>query len=672
MTTETTPETTPAPTTAPETAPETATAKETLGFQSEIKRLLHLMVHSLYSNREIFLRELISNASDANDKLRFAALTDESLHEGEEGFQIEVDFSPTLHTITVTDNGIGMSRAEVIEHIGTIAKSGTDEFFHALTGDQQHDAHLIGQFGVGFYAAFTVADRVTLSTRRAGLPAEEGVRWESDGGGEYTIERITRRRRGTEIRLHLKEDAHDLLDGWRLREIVRRYSDHISYPITMPKEAGAHEAGEGAGGVEGGGEVTGHETVNQATALWQRPKKEIEDKEYAEFYKHIAHDYDPPLAHVHSRVEGHLEYTTLFYIPAHAPFDLWDRQSDHRGVKLYVRRVFIMDDAEKLLPRYLRYIRGVVDSADLPLNVSREILQHNKVIEIIRNASVKKILGMIEDLAGTDLYPAFWSEFGRVLKEGVVEDPANRERIAALLRFSSTRAEGEGQTLSLADYIGRMREGQKEIYYLVAEGYRTARASPHLEIFRQKAIEVLLLWDPVDEWVMSVLTEFDGRPLRSVAKGALDLGEIATGEGGEGPAQEAAAAASPELRALLERMGEILKEEVREVRATHRLTTSPACLVADRDDMALNLRRILEASGQKISGSKPVLEVNPGHPLIHRLCRETNGERIADWSRLVYDQSVLAEGGKLEDPAAFVHRLNELLLLVSREGPNVV
>jgi molecular chaperone HtpG len=625
----------------------TETSKETLGFQAEVKQLLQLMIHSLYSNREIFLRELISNASDACDKLRFEALHNAGLFESDPDLGIKVSFDKAARTLTVADNGIGMSREEVIHNLGTIAKSGTREFFSQLTGDQQKDAHLIGQFGVGFYSSFIVADRVTVTTRRAGLAADQGVKWESEGAGEFSIEMVDWPARGTEIVLHLKEGQDDLLSGWQLRQIVRKYSDHIVQPIVMRKE----EWKDGAQ-VETGED----ETVNQASALWARPKADISDEQYKEFYKHVGHDFDAPLAWLHARVEGRQEYTQLLYVPAHAPFDLWDRQQRH-GVKLYVRRVFIMDDAEQLLPVYLRFVRGVIDSNDLPLNVSREILQESKDIEAIRAGCTKKVLGLLEDLAENrkEDYAKFWQAFGRVLKEGVGEDPANREKIAGLLRFASTHADTDEENVSLADYLGRMKDGQEKIYTVTADSFTAAKNSPHLEIFRKKGIEVLLLSDRVDEWVLGHLAEFQGKPLASVAKGGLDLGKLE--DAAEKQAQEEQAGAFKEL---VEKIRATLGERVKDVRVTHRLTDSPACLVADEHDMGGNLARLLKAAGQKVPPSPPILEINPDHPVVQRLKYEE--KRFDDWSAVLFDQALLAEGGQLEDPAAFVRRVNALML----------
>jgi molecular chaperone HtpG len=625
--------------------------RETLGFQAEVKQLLNLMIHSLYSNKEIFLRELVSNASDAADKLRFEALTDKALYESDPELKIRVTFDKAARSITIADNGIGMSRQEVIDNIGTIAKSGTREFFEKLTGDEAKDAHLIGQFGVGFYSSFIVADKVTVVTRRAGLTSEHGVRWESDGGGEYSIEMIDRPQRGTEVTLHLREGEDELLSGYRLRSIIRKYSDHITLPILMKKEEWDKDKNENRLTDE-------DETVNQAGALWARPKSEITEEQYHEFYKHVAHDFEAPLSFTHNKVEGTKEYTQLLYIPSRAPFDLWDR--DHRrGLKLYVRRVFIMDDAEHLMPPYLRFVRGVIDSNDLPLNVSREILQESRDVEMIRAGSVRRVLSMLEELAENDKekYATFWKEFGRVLKEGLGEDHANRERIAKLVRFASTHSDTEEQNVSLADYVGRMKEGQDKIYYVAAETFAAAKNSPHLEVFRKKGIEVLLLTDRVDEWAVSFLTEFEGKPLQSVAKGGLDLGKLAD----EAEKQEQEKAAG-EYKDLIERIKKALGEKVKDVRATQRLTESPVCLVADEHDMGMHLERLLKAAGQTVPSSKPILEVNTHHPLVQRLKDEADDARFGDWSEVLFDQALLAEGGQLEDPAGFVKRLNQLVL----------
>ncbi|MBE0612301.1 MAG: molecular chaperone HtpG [Burkholderiales bacterium] len=636
---------------------DTAT-KETLGFQAEVKQLLHLMIHSLYSNKEIFLRELISNASDAADKLRFEALSDASLYGTDADLRIRVSFDKAARTLTVSDNGVGMSRDEVIANIGTIAKSGTREFFQALTGDQAKDAHLIGQFGVGFYSSFIVADRVSLVTRRAGLATSEGVRWESDGGGEYSIEAVEKAGRGTEVTLHLREGEDDLLDGFRLRALIRKYSDHIALPIRMEKSVWDEDTKEQKPGGE-------DETVNQASALWARPKAEISDEQYQEFYKHVAHDFETPLAWTHNRVEGRHEYTQLLYLPAHAPFDLYDRTHRH-GIKLYVRRVFIMDDAEQLLPAYLRFVRGVVDSSDLPLNVSREILQQSKDIEAIRSGCTKRVLALLEDLAQNqkDKYTGFWKEFGLVLKEGVGEDHANKEKIAALLRFSSTENDSEEQGVSFADYVARMKPGQEKIYYVTADSFLAAKNSPHLEVFRKKGIEVLLLAERVDEWLVSNLTEFEGKALVSVARGDLDLGKLE--DEAEKKEQEKQAG---EYKDLTDKVKQALGEQVKEVRVTLRLTASPACLVSDQYDMGGNLARILKAAGQKVPDSKPIMEINPGHPLVQRLKYEES--QFADWCQVLFDQALLAEGGQLEDPAGFVKRLNELMLALSGSASKI-
>ncbi len=643
--------------TSPAEAP--AEKSQTLGFQAEVQQLLHLMIHSLYSNREVFLRELISNASDACDKLRFEALNDGSLFENEPELAIRIDVDPASRTITVSDNGIGMSREEAIEHLGTIAKSGTREFFRQLSGDQQKDARLIGQFGVGFYSSFIVADRVTVRTRRAGHPANRGVNWESDGGGEFSVTDIDRPQRGTAVTLHLREGQDDLLSGAELRRLVRKYSDHIVQPIRMKKQQWDRDKGESI-------ETAEDETVNQASALWARPKSEIGEEQYREFYNHVAHDFEPPLAWVHAKVEGRQEYTQLLFIPSHAPFDLWDRQQRH-GIKLYVQRVFIMDDAEQLMPVYLRFVRGVVDSSDLPLNVSREILQQSHDIEAIRAGCAKRVLGLLEEMATNDAekYARFWSEFGRVLKEGIGEDPANRTRIAGLLRFASTHDESAGESVSLPQYLSRMKPGQEHIYYVTAESAAAARRSPHLEFFRTKGIEVLLLSDRVDEWVIAHLSEFEGKSLRSVARGDLELEQLA--DETEKREQERERDA---LKDLVARMRTALGERVKDVRVSHRLTDSPACLVADEHDIGANLARILKAAGQSAPASRPILEINPKHALVLRMKDHSDG--IEDWSAMLFDQALLAEGGQLEDPAAFVQRLNRLILDLAGEAPRIV
>ncbi|MBD3670185.1 MAG: molecular chaperone HtpG [Gammaproteobacteria bacterium] len=623
--------------------------KETLGFQTEVKQLLHLMIHSLYSNKEIFLRELISNASDACDKLRFEAIADDGLYEGDSELAIHLAYDKDARTLSIRDNGIGMSRQEVIDNIGTIAKSGTRQFLDALTGDQAKDAHLIGQFGVGFYSSFIVADKVSLTTRRAG--ESEATRWESDGEGEFTLETVEKDGRGTEVVLHLREDADEFLDAWRLKNIVHKYSDHITFPIMMAKEAMGEEE-----------EAEGDEQVNKASALWTRSKSDISEEEYNEFYKHVAHDFEDPLVHVHARVEGKHEYTTLLYIPQRAPFDLWDRERKH-GIKLYVKRVFIMDDAEHLMPTYLRFVRGVIDSSDLPLNVSREILQSNKVIDSMRAGSVKKVLDMLEKLAKDDAeqYQKFWDEFGKVMKEGPGEDPSNREKIAKLLRFASTHSDSPEQTVSLDDYIGRMKDGQDKVFYITADSFNAAKNSPHLEVFRKKGIEVLLLSDRVDEWLVSSLFEYDGKSLVSVTKGELDLGDLEDEE--EKKQHEEV---DKQFEDLVKKVQETLGDKVKEVRLTHRLTDSPSCLVVDSNDMSANLERILKEAGHDIAGNKPILEINPEHTLVARLKDEAETERFDDWTNLLFEQALLAEGGQLDDPASFVARMNSMLLELTK------
>jgi molecular chaperone HtpG len=632
---------------------QTTPSKETLGFQTEVKQLLHLMVHSLYGNKEIFLRELVSNASDACDKLRFEAVANGALLEDDPDLKIRVSYDKAARTVTVSDNGIGMSRQEVIEHIGTIAKSGTREFFKNL-GDTAKDAQLIGQFGVGFYSAFIVADEVTLLTRRAGASAEDGVRWESRGEGDYTIEPQPKASRGTDVILHLREDNDDLLAGSRLRTILRKYSDHITVPVLMKKEQWDAEAKAQVATAE-------DEQVNQASALWARPKSEITEEQYHEFYKHVSHDFDAPLAYTHARVEGRHEYTQLLFIPQRAPFDLWDR--DHRhGIKLYIRRVFVMDDAEHLMPAYLRFVRGIIDSSDLPLNVSREILQDSADVTLIRNASVKRVLGLLDDLAAKEpeKYATFWKEFGRAFKEGIVEDTGNRERIAKLLRYASTRGDGPAQATTLAEYVGRMKEGQDKIYYITADGYPAARNSPHLEVFLKLGVEVLLMYDRVDEWVVSGLHEFEGKSLQSVASGDLDLKAL-----GEEPEKPAQAEQEGAYKDLLARIQTVLGERASAVRLTHRLTDSPACLVSEAHGMSMHLERLLKASGQDVPSSKPILEINPDHPIVERLKQEADEALFADWSQILFDQAMLAEGGELEDPAGFVKRLNKLTMALA-------
>jgi molecular chaperone HtpG len=635
---------------------EQATSRETMGFQAEVKQLLHLMIHSLYSNKEIFLRELISNASDACDKLRFEALNNASLYGDDSDLKIRVSFDKDARTVTISDNGIGLSKEDAITHLGTIAKSGTKEFFSALSGDQAKDANLIGQFGVGFYSSFIVADKVTVISRKAGTAADQAVCWESGGEGDFTVETVTKAGRGTDVILHLRAEEDDLLGSWRLKSIIRKYSDHITLPIVMKGEKWDEEKKAQV--------VTDEEeTVNQANALWVRNKSDITDEQYKEFYKHVGHDFTDPLAWNHSRVEGKQEYTQLLYIPSRAPFDLYDRNARH-GVKLYVKRVFIMDDAEKLMPLYLRFVRGVVDSSNLPLNVSREILQESKDIESIRNGCTRKVLGMLEGLADSEeaadqeKYATFWKEFGQVLKEGVGEDFANKDRIAGLIRFASTQTSSADQTVSLRDYVSRMKEGQEKIYFVTAETFNAAKNSPHLEIFKKKGIEVLLLSDRVDEWVAGHLTEFDGKQLQSVAKGGLDLGKLED----EAEKKEAEKAAD-EYKDLLDKIKKSLDSQVKDVRVTYRLTDSPSCLVADEHDVSGNLARMLKAAGQSAPASKPILEINPNHLAVQRLKYEE--VRFDDWAALLFEQALLAEGGHLDDPAGFVKRINELMLALS-------
>ncbi|WP_293932907.1 molecular chaperone HtpG [Iodobacter sp.] len=630
-------------------------AKETLGFQTEVKQLLQLMIHSLYSNKEIFLRELISNASDACDKLRFEALNDASLYGDDSELKISLSFDKEARTLTLHDNGIGMSRDEVVKNIGTIARSGTKEFFGKLSGDAQKDANLIGQFGVGFYSAFIVADKVTLTSRRAG--ESTATQWESTGDGEFTLEEVAKEGRGTEIILHLKEGEDEYLSDWSLRSVIRKYSDHITLPIFMPKTAG----------YDAEGNITpaeGVEAVNQASALWARAKSDITDEQYTEFYKHVSHDFEAPLAWSHARVEGKQEYTELLYIPQRAPFDMHDRERRH-GIKLYVRRVFIMEDAEKLLPQYLRFVRGLIDSSNLPLNVSREILQHSKDIEQIKQGCVKKVLGLLEGMANSDdaaeqaKYATFWDQFGRVMKEGVAEDFANKDRVAGLLRFASSHSDSTDQNVSLAQYVARMKEGQDKIYFITADSFAAAKNSPHLEVFRKKGIEVLLMSERVDEWMISGLTEFDGKKLQSVTKGELDLSQFENEE--EKQQQEAAAS---ELKDVLDKVKAILGDKVKDVRVTNRLTDSPACIVVENQDMSANLERLLKSAGQDVKGSKPILEINPDHMLVKKLKAELEGERFGDWTELLFDQAQLAEGAQLDDPASFVKRLNSLMMSV--------
>ena len=623
-----------------------AESKVTMGFEAEVKQLLHLMIHSLYSNKEIFLRELISNASDAADKLRFMALGNDALYEGDSELKIRIEYDKTNRTLAITDNGIGMSRDEVRENIGTIARSGTRQFFESLTGDEAKDSQLIGQFGVGFYSAFIVADKVTLETRKAGHDAAQGVRWESKGEGDYTLETIEKPDHGTTVTLHLREGEDEFLDAWKLRAIIRKFSDHISLPILMKTEAYGDEK-----------PVDEWETVNSASALWAKNRDEISDEQYNEFYKHVSHDFQEPLARLHSRVEGTNEYTLLLYIPSHAPFDLWDRDAKH-GVKLYVRKVFIMEGSEKLMPRYLRFVRGVIDSDSLPLNVSREILQENALLEKIRSGAVKKVLGLLEDMAKNEpeKYQTFWKEFGQVIKEGPIEDFKNRDRIAKLLRFSSTHNDSEVQNVSLEDYIGRMKEGQDKIYYITAENYAAAKNSPHLEIFRRKGLEVLLLHDRVDDWLVSYLTDFEGKHLQSVAKGDLDLGTLA-----DEADKKHTEVASKEFQPVIDKIKQTLGDKISDVKISARLTDSPACLVGETYGMSRTMERIMKSVGQNVPASKPIFEINPDHPLVTRLKDEVDESRFADLAHILYDQAVLSEGAQLDDTAAFVRRLNGLL-----------
>jgi molecular chaperone HtpG len=639
---------------------EVETNRETRGFQAEVSQLLDLMIHSLYSNKEIFLRELVSNASDAADKLRFEALSNDELFESDPDLQIRISFDKDARTITVSDNGIGMNRDEVVANLGTIANSGTRQFIESLSGEQVRDAQMIGQFGVGFYSAFIVAQRVVVRTRRAGGLSSEGVRWESQGQGEYSIESIDRPRRGTEITLVLREEQDEFLDDYRLRDIVRKYSDHISLPIIMSKEVPA-ESDDEEGGDEEPATVTEDETVNSATALWTRGKNEISEEEYNEFYKHVGHDFEDPLLRSHSKVEGRLEYTSLLYIPARAPFDLWDRNA-RRGIKLYVRRVFIMDDAENLMPSYLRFVRGVIDSNDLPLNVSREILQGNKQIDSMRAGSVKKVLSLLESTAKNEpeTYATFWSQFGKVLKEGVIEDNSNRDTLAGLLRFATTHDQTP-TAVSLADYVSRMREGQKAIYFITADSIEAAIASPHLEIFTKHGVEVLLLTDEVDEWVVGHLTEFEDKSLHSVTKGELGLEDLGAKDEADTDADETESDdADKPGSELAERIKKALETQVKDVRITQRLVSSPACLVADEHELGAHLERILKASGQEVAQSKPIMEINPEHPLVQKI--DSADEAVLDdWAHLLYAQAVLSEGAQLTDGADFVKRLNRLL-----------
>ena len=628
----------------------TAASKETLGFKTEVKQLLHLMIHSLYSNKEIFLRELVSNASDACDKLRFQALTNNDLYESESDLKVDITFDKDAKTLTIADNGIGMTRDDVVNHLGTIAKSGTAEFLSQLSGDQQKDSQLIGQFGVGFYSAFIVADKVIVETRRAGESAEQGTRWESEGEGEFSLEQIEKTGRGTSITLHLKEGEEEFADSFRLQNLIKKYSDHIAIPVFVQQDSNDDD-GEGE-------DASAPEAVNQAQAMWTRAKSDISDEDYKEFYKHVSHDWNEPLTWMHNTVEGKLNYTSLLYIPAQAPFDMWNREAS-RGVKLYVQRVFIMDDAEQFLPAYLRFVKGVLDSNDLSLNVSREILQQDKQVDSLRSALVKRVLDTLEKMSKKDAekYQTFWNQFGEVLKEGPAEDFANREKVAGLFRFATTQSEGTEQTVSLADYIARMREGQKKIYYITGENHDAVAASPHLEYFRKKGIEVLLLTDRVDEWMVGHLSDFDGKAFQDVTKGELDLDELADESEKEEQKQ-----LEESHKALIERLEAALKEDVKEVRVSSRLSDSPACLVVGQYDMGGHMRRLMEAAGQKVPEPEVALEVNPSHPLIERLDQEADEDRFAELAQVIHAQAQLAEGSQLKQPAQYVTRLNKLLL----------
>jgi molecular chaperone HtpG len=628
--------------------------KETLEFQAEVKQLLKLMIHSLYSNKEIFLRELVSNASDACDKLRFEALGNDAIYDGNSELKIHIEFDKDAKTLTISDNGIGMSREEIVDNIGTIANSGTKKYLDSLTGDQMKDSHMIGQFGVGFYSTFIVADKVTVISRRAGQAADQAVLWESEGEGNYTLETIEKESRGTDIILHIREGEEEFLDSWRLKTIIHTYSDHISLPITMPKdpEPIAEDAEQTDEVV-----VPENEVVNKASALWARPKSEVKEEEYNEFYKHIAHDFENPMKWSHNKVEGSQAYTSLLYIPAKAPFDLYERDRK-QGIKLYVKRVFIMDDTDHLMPQYLRFVRGVIDSDDLPLNVSREILQHNKVIDKIKSASVKKVLGLLEKMAknDTEQYATFWKAFGNVMKEGPIEDFANKERIANLFRFSTTETGSIDQSVSLEDYIGRMKEDQEQIYYITSDSHVSAKNSPHLEVFKGKGLEVLLLSDRIDEWLVQHLTDFDGKALQNIAKGDLDLGKFE-----DEKEKKAQKDAEGDMKGVVELMKEKLSDKTKEVRITHRLTGSPSCLVLDANDMGLQMQQIMRAAGQDVPASQPILEINPEHELVKQLKDMADQEKFENWSHILFDQAMLAEGGQLKDPAAYVKRVNDML-----------
>ncbi len=633
--------------------------KETLEFQAEVKQLLKLMIHSLYSNKEIFLRELISNASDACDKLRFEALGKEDIYGGDSELKIHIEFDKEAKTLTVSDNGIGMSREEIVENIGTIANSGTKKYLDSLTGDQMKDSHMIGQFGVGFYSTFIVADKVTVKSRRAGEAADQAVMWESEGEGSYTLETIEKDSRGTDVILHIREAEEEFLDSWRLKNIIHTYSDHISLPITMPKDPEPKAEDDKENDAKENDEVVipENEVVNKASALWARAKSDVKEEEYKEFYKHIAHDFEDPMTWVHNKVEGSQAYTSLLYIPAKAPFDMYERERK-QGIKLYVKRVFIMEDTNHLMPQYLRFVRGVIDSDDLPLNVSREILQHNKVIDKIKSASVKKVLGLLEKMAKNDKeqYANFWKAFGNVMKEGPIEDFANKERIAKLFRFATTETGSAEQTVSLEEYIGRMKDGQDQIYYITSDSHTSAKNSPHLEVFKGKGLEVLLLSDRIDEWLVQHLTDFEGKALQNIAKGDLDLGKFEDEE--EKKAQKEA---EGDMKGVVELMKEKLGEKTKEVRITHRLTDSPSCLVLDANDMGLQMQQIMRAAGQEVPPSQPILEINPEHPLVKQLKDMGDQDKFENWAHILFDQAMLAEGGQLDDPAAYVKRVNDML-----------
>jgi len=640
----------------------TATSKETLGFQTEAKQLLQLMIHSLYSNKEIFLRELISNASDAADKLRFEALADGTLYENDPELKITITFDQEAKTLSISDNGIGMSKDDVISHLGTIAKSGTAEFLGRLSGDEKKDSQLIGQFGVGFYSAFIVADRVEVLTRRAGLEPSEGIHWESEGEADFSVESIEKADRGTTVILHLREDSADFADNWRIRSVVKKYSDHIAIPVLMEKQATPDYDDEGKEKPVEENTAPEFEAVNDATALWTRSRSEVTDEEYIEFYKHVSHDFEDPLSWTHNKVEGKLEYNSLLYVPKKAPFDMWNREAS-RGLKLYVQRTFIMDDAEQFLPLYLRFIKGVIDSNDLSLNVSREILQQDPAVDSMKSAVTKRVLDTLSKIAKNDSekYQLFWDQFGQVLKEGPAEDFSNKEKIAKLLRFASTHTNSDVQSNSLEDYVGRMKEGQDKIYYVAAENFTTGSNSPHLEVFRKKDIEVLVFYDRIDEWLMGHMMDFDGKQFQDVGKGELNLGDLE----GEDDKKEKEKLET-ENKDLIERVKKVLGEKIDSVRVTNRLTDSPACLVVGEDDMGAQMRRIMEQAGQAMPESKPILELNPEHSLVKKLDQESDEDRFADLVDILFDQSTLAEGGQLDDPAAYVHRLNKLILDLSK------